>query len=85
MKSSSSSSSGAQLLMLALPHHMDIMSNPDTVIFDGVFQCIKGDMTPIVGKKWIMQVCAYCCVTNYWIYHVLQKFNIARVVTVFRC
>jgi endoglucanase Acf2 len=56
-KSSSSSSSSAQLLMLALPHHMDIMSNPDTVIFDGVFQCIKGDMTPIVGKKWTMQVC----------------------------
>jgi endoglucanase Acf2 len=70
-KSSSSSSTGAQLLMLALPHHIDIMSNPDTVIFDGVFQCIKGDMTPIVGKKWSMQVCAYCFITHYCTYQVL--------------
>jgi endoglucanase Acf2 len=49
------SSSSQSLLMLALPHHAEVL--PDSVkltekTFDLKYRCIKGDMTPIVGFSW---------------------------------
>lgn len=41
------------LLMLALPHHAQVLpSNTILADFDLTFQCIKGDMTPILGSTW---------------------------------
>jgi endoglucanase Acf2 len=53
---------GAQLLMLALPHHADVLSSSssssgctllgDENDFDLVYRTIKGHMTPVVGSTW---------------------------------
>ncbi len=41
------------LLMLALPHHAQVLpSNMILEDFDMKFQSIKGTMTPIIGSKW---------------------------------
>mmetsp|Transcript_1154 Transcript_1154/g.2935 ORF Transcript_1154/g.2935 Transcript_1154/m.2935 type:complete len:891 (-) Transcript_1154:66-2738(-) len=43
------------LLMLALPHHAEVISESDTldgVNFDVNYECIKGPMTPVVGPSW---------------------------------
>ncbi len=48
--------SNDSLLMLALPHHLDIMSTStlrDTVLTQ--YQCIKGQLTAISGKTWNME------------------------------
>ncbi|KAI8873073.1 hypothetical protein GQ42DRAFT_171147 [Ramicandelaber brevisporus] len=56
------------LLMLALPHHIDVLNSsvslsapldaskavPATSLLDGLFPCIKGALTPIVGNHWSM-------------------------------
>eukprot|EP00611_Tribonema_gayanum_P022367 TRINITY_DN4473_c0_g1_i2.p1 TRINITY_DN4473_c0_g1~~TRINITY_DN4473_c0_g1_i2.p1 ORF type:complete len:851 (+),score=326.08 TRINITY_DN4473_c0_g1_i2:148-2553(+) len=46
-----------QLLMLALPHHMDVFAGKPQVEegLAGKFKCIKGAMTPIIGTTWEMQ------------------------------
>ena len=56
-----------ELLMMALPHHMDAINesqntpySDNTMViltstsdsFDGTYLCIKGDMTAIVGNSW---------------------------------
>lgn len=46
---------GKQLLMLALPHHVEYL--PLNALlkaekFDLTFRCIKGKMTPVVGSSW---------------------------------
>jgi endoglucanase Acf2 len=43
------------LLMLALPHHADLLSASimlKSKMFDLVFQSIKGPLTPVVGSTW---------------------------------
>ena len=43
------------LLMLALPHHAEVISKSDIlnkVDFDVNYECIKGNMTPVVGSTW---------------------------------
>ena len=48
--------SNDSLLMLALPHHVDILgasTSKDTVLTQ--YQCIKGQLTAINGKTWNMQ------------------------------
>lgn len=41
------------LLMLALPHHAQVLpSNMILKDLDLRYQCIKGNMTPIIGGKW---------------------------------
>ena len=40
------------LLMVALPHHLDIMANPVTASYK--LNGIRGDMTGIVGDEWSM-------------------------------
>jgi len=43
------------LLMLALPHHAEVISKTDTlddVNFDVKYECIKGNMTPVIGSTW---------------------------------
>eukprot|EP00536_Pseudo-nitzschia_multiseries_P006066 jgi/Psemu1/65414/estExt_Genemark1.C_1250008 len=43
------------LLMLALPHHVEVISESDIldgVKFDVNYECIKGPMTPVVGSSW---------------------------------
>jgi endoglucanase Acf2 len=49
------SSPSQSLLMLALPHHAELL--PDNVklteeSFDLTYRCIKGDMTPVIGFAW---------------------------------
>ncbi|CAJ1899287.1 unnamed protein product [Cylindrotheca closterium] len=49
------SEAAKQLLMLALPHHVEKL--PSNVLlkpkkFDLTFRCIKGKMTPVVGGTW---------------------------------
>jgi hypothetical protein len=43
------------LLMLALPHHLDVLSK-DSLLesdqFDLVFRCVKGNLTPVLGATW---------------------------------
>ena len=41
-----------ELLMLAYPHHTDILVDPTTV--DLPLKCLKGTMTGIVGEAWVM-------------------------------
>ncbi len=41
------------LLMMALPHHMDVLSSPSTTSV--VHNTIKGDMTGISGLSWTME------------------------------
>lgn len=44
---------GNTLLMLALPHHTQVLaSNMILNEFDLEYQCIKGVMKPIIGSKW---------------------------------
>ncbi|KAL3943225.1 MAG: hypothetical protein SGBAC_002715 [Bacillariaceae sp.] len=49
------SEAAKQLLMLALPHHVQNLPS-DTLLrpkkFDLTFRCIKGKMTPVVGSTW---------------------------------
>jgi len=43
------------LLMLALPHHAEVISKSailDTANFDVNYECIKGNMTPVIGSTW---------------------------------
>lgn len=40
------------LLMIALPHHVPMLSNPTSNIFK--FKCLKGTMTEVYGKTWSM-------------------------------
>ena len=49
-------SKGANLLMLALPHHAKLLK-PETMLqgndnFDLTYRCIKGPMTAVVGDAW---------------------------------
>lgn len=49
------SSSTQGLLMLALPHHAELISDSVKLSkkkFDLSYRCIKGDMTPIIGPSW---------------------------------
>jgi endoglucanase Acf2 len=49
------SSSSQSLLMLALPHHAELLSENVKLTekdFDLKYRCIKGDMTPIIGFSW---------------------------------
>ena len=46
------SEGNGDLLMVALPHHIDILSNPQTASY--TLNGIRGDMTGIVGDTWIM-------------------------------
>ena len=49
----SSSLQDDPLLMLALPHHAQVLpSNSILPNFDLQYQCIKGPMTPIIGNTW---------------------------------
>lgn len=44
-----------KLLMLALPHHAEVIPKSDTldsVHFDVNYECIKGNMTPVIGSTW---------------------------------
>jgi len=42
-----------ELFMLALPHHTQLLkSNSMLTDFDITFECIKGRMTPVLGRKW---------------------------------
>jgi len=44
------------LLMLALPHHAEVLSKSDlldSTKFDVHYNCIKGNMTPVIGSTWI--------------------------------
>jgi endoglucanase Acf2 len=53
--SSSSASSAKPLLMLALPHHAQLLPSNMQLgrdQFDLVFKCIKGPMRPTVGRVW---------------------------------
>ena len=50
---SSSTGQDESLLMLALPHHAQVLPfNSILRDFDLQYQCIKGPMTPIIGNKW---------------------------------
>jgi endoglucanase Acf2 len=48
-------SSTSNLLMLALPHHAELLS-PSVILnhegFDLTYRCIKGNMTPVIGATW---------------------------------
>jgi endo-1,3(4)-beta-glucanase len=44
----------ADLLMLALPHHMDSLVQPNAVM-PKRYQTIKGKMTGIIGNEWILE------------------------------
>ena len=53
---SSAASKATGLLMLALPHHAVAFTKSHTLDgkhFDLVYQCIKGNMTPVVGSSWV--------------------------------
>jgi endo-1,3(4)-beta-glucanase len=72
-QSSAPSGSANQLLMLALPHHMEIITNPtknDSLhlklksVFNPIWT-IKGKMTPIVGETWTLR---YTLLNPGWIY-----------------
>jgi len=41
-----------ELMIMALPHHMDIMTSPKTA--DLSYNTIKGDMTAILGEVWTL-------------------------------
>lgn len=41
------------LLMMALPHHLDVLVNPVTA--GVVYNTLKGDMTGVTGLSWIME------------------------------
>jgi endo-1,3(4)-beta-glucanase len=41
------------LLMLALPHHMDVLSNPNTTLLR-TYKTIKGYLTGIIGSTWTL-------------------------------
>jgi len=41
------------LLMLALPHHMDIMSTPNTTLLHA-YRSMKGYLTGIIGSNWAL-------------------------------
>lgn len=45
------------LLMLALPHHAEVIPKSDILDsehFDVDYQCIKGNMTPVIGSTWTL-------------------------------
>jgi endo-1,3(4)-beta-glucanase len=49
------STSTQSLLMLALPHHAALLSDSVKLSqkkFDLKYQCIKGDMAPVIGSSW---------------------------------
>ena len=56
LTSPTSPTSKSNLLMLALPHHAELMISSVTKLsrkkFDLTYQCIKGNMTAIVGSRW---------------------------------
>lgn len=46
-------SSSDSLLMMALPHHQDMMQNPMTQTMK--YKCLRGDMKEVYGKTWNMR------------------------------
>jgi endoglucanase Acf2 len=55
VSSSLQSSSNNNLLMLALPHHAELLSKTvklSQMKFDLEYKCIKGKMTPVIGSTW---------------------------------
>mmetsp|Transcript_20729 Transcript_20729/g.45133 ORF Transcript_20729/g.45133 Transcript_20729/m.45133 type:complete len:991 (+) Transcript_20729:203-3175(+) len=55
ISNTASTQTSKNLLMLALPHHVEVISESDTltgVHFDVNYKCIKGPMTPVVGSTW---------------------------------
>jgi endo-1,3(4)-beta-glucanase len=68
-QSNAPSGTPSQLLMLALPHHMEIITNPTAdlklkSIFNPIWT-IKGKMTPLVSDTWTLQ---YTLLNPGWIY-----------------
>jgi endo-1,3(4)-beta-glucanase len=70
---SDSTNSPSSLLMLALPHHMEVMTNPKPAdssqmkirSFLGPIWTIKGKMIPVIGSVWTLQ---YPLMNPDWIY-----------------
>lgn len=56
-------SNAIKLLMLALPHHVQILPKALQLRhdkrFDLIYSCIKGPMTPIVGSVWTFEEALY--------------------------
>jgi endoglucanase Acf2 len=60
MTTTSTQSNNSQLLMLALPHHVDVLSSSsksitllnDKTDFDLIYRTIKGHLTAVVGSTW---------------------------------
>ena len=53
--SSLKASSNRNLLMLALPHHAELLSKSiklSSSKFDLKYECVKGTMTPVMGSTW---------------------------------
>ena len=49
------SAKNGELLMLALPHHAQVIPKSDLLDsekFDIKYGCIKGNMTPVIGSSW---------------------------------
>ncbi len=62
VKSMRSETSKDNLLMMALPHHAQVL--PSKMIqkeFDLMYDCIKGKMTPVVGKSWYVNSESFAC------------------------
>ena len=71
-----------ELLMLALPHHLDIMRSPEMNGLDTLkskyspVYSIKGKMTPIIAKEWIL---SYEMKTAGWNYFVEEDLSIGQL------
>ena len=55
-------SASGNLLMLALPHHAELLSKSvklPTSKFDLDYECIKGRMTPVIGSSWSYEEVLY--------------------------
>ncbi len=46
---------GGELLMMALPHHVDILVGGGVEQTDHAINTIKGDMVGVVGDVWTME------------------------------
>lgn len=71
-----------QLLMLALPHHMDVIALPELddtqnleEIYAPVYSC-KGKMIPIIGKTWNL---IYNLEQVSWNYNVKEELSISEL------
>ena len=71
-----------QLLMLALPHHMDVIALPkdddsaDLLSTYSPVYSMKGQMTPIVGKTWNL---IYDLLSPSWNYVVQEELSISQL------